>query len=35
MGIKTSIRNPRVNTRESMAEKLFREERDYRSDRLN
>ena len=34
MGIKTSIRSPRVNTQESMAEKLFREERDYRSDRL-
>ncbi len=35
MGIKTRIQTPVKNTKDILTEKLFREERDYRTDRLN
>lgn len=34
MGIKTRIQAPVKNTKDILTEKLFREERDYRTDRL-
>lgn len=34
MGIKTRIQTPVKNTKDILTEKLFREERDYRTDRL-
>lgn len=35
MGIKTRINAPVKNTSDMLTEKLFREERAYRADRLN
>lgn len=35
MGIRTRINTPVRHTSNMLTEKLFREERDYRADRLN